>query len=102
MFEAHRDPVHPHTVHLIGELDVTSCDVLEAALREAARPGRDLVVDCGRLRFIDAAGIAVLVRAARMIGHGHLRLTNVRAGLAELIDLLHLAATVPNLRHDHA
>ncbi|AQZ68244.1 unnamed protein product [[Actinomadura] parvosata subsp. kistnae] len=89
-------------MHLIGELDVTGCDVLEAALRKAARPGRDLVVDCGRLRFIDAAGITVLVRAARMIGPGRLRLTNVRAGPAELIDLLNLPATVPNLRRDLA
>ncbi|MCK2218334.1 STAS domain-containing protein [Actinomadura sp. ATCC 31491] len=89
-------------MHLVGELDVTGCDVLEAALGEAARPGRDLVVDCARLAFIDAAGIDVLVRVAPAIGQGRLRLTNVRAGLAELLDLLNLRATVPNLRWDTA
>ena len=99
-FEAHRDRAHPPTVHIIGELDLASRDLLAAALREAARPGHDLVIDCTRLDFIDAAGISLLVRAARMIGEGQLRLTNVRAGLVELIDLLDLPATVPNLRWD--
>ncbi|GAA2214198.1 hypothetical protein GCM10009850_096630 [Nonomuraea monospora] len=89
-------------MRLSGELDVTGCGVLETALSQAARPGRDLIVDCARLGFIDAAAIAVLVRAARMIGEGQLRLTNVRAGLAELIDLLNLPATVPNLRWDRS
>ncbi|GII05573.1 STAS domain-containing protein [Planobispora takensis] len=87
-------------MHLIGELDLTTCDLLVTALSQAARPDRDLVIDCTRLDFIDAAGIAGLVRAARMIGHGQLRLTNMHAALAEIIDLLDLPATVPNLRHD--
>ncbi|MFC4912015.1 STAS domain-containing protein [Actinomadura gamaensis] len=85
-------------MHLIGELDLATCGLLAAALDEAARPGRDLVVDCARLDFLDAAGIAVLVHAAGLIGEGLLWLVNARAGPAELLDLLDLPATVPNLR----
>ncbi|GIH94231.1 STAS domain-containing protein [Planobispora siamensis] len=87
-------------MHLIGELDRTTCDLLAAAIGQAALPGRDLIIDCTRLDFIDAAGITGLVRAAQMIGPGQLRLTNMPAGLAEIIDLLDLPATVPNLRRD--
>ena len=99
-FEARRDHDHPHTLHLVGELDLATRDLLAAALREAAHPGHDLIVDCARLDFIDAAGISLLVRAARAIGEGTLRLRNVRAGPAALIDLLDLPATVPNLCRD--
>ncbi|WP_179855603.1 STAS domain-containing protein [Paractinoplanes atraurantiacus] len=96
----HRDRVDPHTVHLVGELDLATRDLLAAALSEAARPGHDLVVDCSQLDFIDASGISVLVHAAGMLGEGRLRLTSLRPGPAELIDLLDLPATVPNLCRD--
>ncbi|WP_433290823.1 STAS domain-containing protein [Actinoplanes sp. CA-030573] len=89
-------------MHLIGEVDLCTRDLLAAALDEAASPGRDLIVDCARLEFIDASGISVLVAAARRIGEAQLRLTNVQAGLAHLLDLLHLTAEVPNLRRDPA
>ncbi|MET0416215.1 MAG: STAS domain-containing protein [Actinoplanes sp.] len=95
-----RDDHDPHTVHLIGELDLAARDLLTAALGEAVRPGHDLVVDCTELRFIDASGISVLLRAAWLIGDGHLRLTHLRPGPAELIDLLDLPAAAPNLRRE--
>jgi anti-anti-sigma factor len=99
-FEARRDQEHPQTLYLIGELDLATRDLLGAALNEAARPGHDLIVDCAQLDFIDAAGISVLVRVARMLGEGQLQLTNLQPNVARLIDLLNLSATVPNLRWD--
>jgi anti-anti-sigma regulatory factor len=46
------------------------------------------------------AGIRVVLRAARMIGDGQLRLTSVHSAVAMIIDLLDLTSTVPNLRQE--
>jgi anti-anti-sigma factor len=99
-FEAYWDHGDPPTVYLSGEVDLNSHDRLAAVLDEAARPGRGVVLDCGKLTFIDVAGIRVVLRAARMIGDGQLRLTSVHSAVAMIIDLLDLTSTVPNLRHD--
>jgi anti-anti-sigma factor len=87
-------------VYLSGEVDMNTHDRLAAVLDEAARPGLDLVIDCGKLTFIDVTGIRVVLRAARMIGDGQLRLTGVHSAVAMIIDVLDLTSTVPNLRQD--
>ena len=99
-FEAYWDHGDPPTVYLSGEVDLNSHDRLAAVLDEAARPGRDLVLDCGKLTFIDVAGIRVVLRAARMIGDGQLRLKGVRGPVAVIINVLDPARTVPNLHQD--
>ncbi|GAA4605708.1 anti-anti-sigma factor [Actinoplanes octamycinicus] len=87
-------------MHLIGELDLATRDILAEALGDAARPGHDLILDCTDLDFIDAAAIAVLVCTAHGLGAGQLRLTHLRAGLADIFDLLKLPETVPNFHHE--
>ncbi len=57
---AHRG--FPVRISLSGELDVAGVPLVEELLARA-RPARGIVVDCFELRFIDAAGIAVLLRA---------------------------------------
>ena len=99
-FEAHWDHGDPPTVYLTGEVDLNTHDQLTAVLDQAARPGRDLVLDCTKLTFIDVAGIRVVLRAARVIGDGQLRLTGVHSAVAMIIDVLDLTSTVPNLRQD--
>jgi anti-sigma B factor antagonist len=56
-------------IALSGELDSSNAATLEATLASltAARPGR-LVFDLTGLRFMDSAGIAVLVGAATRVG----------------------------------
>jgi anti-anti-sigma factor len=99
-FEAYWDHSDPPTVYLSGEVDLNTHDRLAAVLDQAARPGRDLVLDCGKLTFIDVAGIRVVLRAARVIGDGQLRLKGVHGAVAVIIDLLDLAGIAPNLRQD--
>jgi anti-anti-sigma factor len=55
----------PSVVSLAGELDSTNADALRDAVASvvAARPER-LVFDLAGLRFMDSAGIAVLISAA--------------------------------------
>jgi anti-anti-sigma factor len=99
-FDAHWNHGDPPTVYLSGEVDLNTHDRLAAVLDQAAQPGRDLVLDCTKLAYIDVAGIRVVLRAARVIGDGQLRLTGVHGTVAMIIDVLDLAGTVPNLRQD--
>jgi anti-sigma B factor antagonist len=53
-------------VHVEGELDLGSSGRLEAAMREARQAAAPLmVVDLEKLRFIDMAGLRVLIAARR-------------------------------------
>ena len=99
-FEAYWDQGDPPTVYLSGELDLSTHDRFAAVLDEAARPGRDLVIDCTKLAFIDVGGVRLAVRAARVIGDGQLKLKGVHGVAALIIDILDLTRTVPNLRQD--
>jgi anti-anti-sigma factor len=87
-------------VYLTGEVDLNTHDRLAAVLDQAARPGHDLVIDCTKLTYIDVAGIRIVLRAARVIDDGQLRLTGVHGAVAVIIDLLDLAGIAPNLRQD--
>lgn len=53
-------------LELGGELDLESAPELERQLKEVGdtRPGR-LLIDLGRLEFMDSTGLAVMVRAQR-------------------------------------
>ena len=67
-------------VRASGDLDRTTAPTLTRHLQEqtAGRP-RDLVLDLAEVRFLDAAGVAVIVNAQhnRHGIHGRLRLTGV-------------------------
>ncbi|NMI01217.1 STAS domain-containing protein [Pseudonocardia acidicola] len=87
-------------MHLSGEVDLSTHDRLAAVLDGAATPGRDLVIDCTNLTFIDGRGISIIVRTARVIGDAQLRVKGVHGAVAVLIDVLDLTRAVPNLRQD--
>lgn len=61
-------------VHLSGELDSSNAERLDQALSAtlAAAPER-MVFDLSGLRFMDSAGIAVLVRAATAVASVQVR-----------------------------
>jgi anti-sigma B factor antagonist len=54
---------------LRGELDVMDAEAVAAALTAAADRGNVIVVDLAGLTFIDASGLAALVRAGRHARH---------------------------------
>jgi anti-sigma B factor antagonist len=57
-----------------GEIDTVNASALDRAIASALqRKPRSLVFELGELRFIDSAGIAVLVRAASMVNTVKLR-----------------------------
>jgi anti-sigma B factor antagonist len=58
------------TLH--GEIDLANAETAEAILREAVASGKDVVIDLGKLEFIDSTGIAVLVTAMREVNEQRL------------------------------
>lgn len=50
---------------LEGELDLANAHTLELTLHEALHRGDEVVVDLGKLEFIDSTGISLLVMALR-------------------------------------
>jgi anti-sigma B factor antagonist len=56
-------------VALRGELDVMDAEAVAATLTAAADRGNVIVVDLAGLTFIDASGMAALVRARRHARH---------------------------------
>lgn len=48
---------------LHGELDLANAKTLEASLLEAFASGKQVVVDLGKLEFLDSTGISLLVMA---------------------------------------
>jgi anti-anti-sigma factor len=83
-------------VQLDGEIDLATAPRLAEMLALFDGP---IAVDCARLEFIDAAGLEVLVRAARE--HGGLTLQNASpmlvrlVKLAELEHVLHIDGSTP-------
>lgn len=62
------------TIRVSGEVDSANAHSLATAIEEAlAQTPEAIVFDFERLRFIDSAGLAVLVRAASSVGAVRLR-----------------------------
>jgi anti-anti-sigma factor len=55
----------PTVLHLVGELDLGSCEELATRLSNALSLGRPLVVDVGDCTFADVGALRVLADAAR-------------------------------------
>jgi anti-anti-sigma factor len=52
-------------IALEGEMDLANAETAAAPLRDALHCGREVVVDLGKLEFLDSTGIAMLVAAMR-------------------------------------
>ena len=74
LIETRVDPTGAPVVMVSGELDISNAATLEATVESvtATRPER-LIFDLSRLRFMDSAGIAVLVGATSKADSVHVR-----------------------------
>lgn len=62
------------TVTVSGDLDMSNADALKATVASVtANHPQQLILDFSGLRFMDSAGIAVLVDAAKKVPHVQLR-----------------------------
>jgi anti-anti-sigma factor len=57
---------HAVVVALEGEIDVSNAAEIERSIVDASRDTARLVVDLGRLEYLDSAGVAFLHRIARL------------------------------------
>jgi len=92
--EARADPAGVPVVVLSGELDSSNADALSTELASitARRPER-LIIDLSGLRFMDSAGIAVLVGVAGRVGSVCLR--NPSKVVRRVIELTGLSELLP-------
>jgi anti-anti-sigma factor len=74
VIETRFDPAGVPIVTVTGDLDISNAPTLERAVASitAERPQR-LIFDLSGLRFMDSAGIAVLLDAAEKVSAVHLR-----------------------------
>lgn len=79
-------------VHLSGEIDVSSAQVLKAALERAAddTDGRSMLVDLTKLAFIDIAGYDALIRGTERLRSdgGTLVLRGATGAVLRVLDLV--------------
>lgn len=78
---------------LVGELDIASAGQLEERLRTLAVQGDPVVLDLGRLQFIDSLGLRELVRAVSDARRDNWNLelaTTLSSQVRQIIDLLEL------------
>src|SRR5579863_8371654 len=87
-------------VAVAGEVDIATVTRLRERLFELAASGRTLVVDLDQVSFIDSAGLAALVGAARRAGaHGaSLQVVCARPRTRQLFRLTGLDGPVPLAR----
>jgi anti-anti-sigma factor len=88
------DPAGAAIVIVSGELDISNAHSLETALASitAQRPGR-LIFDLSALRFMDSAGIAVLLGAAAKVDA--VRLRNPSPIVRRVVEVTGLTAVLP-------
>jgi anti-sigma B factor antagonist len=85
-------------VEAIGELDVATAPDLDHRLAElAARGHARIVLDLGELRFCDAHGISVFVRARTRArtAQGWFRLMAAGDQMRKILQIVRLAAAFP-------
>jgi anti-anti-sigma factor len=84
-----------HCLRLIGELDLAAVPALQAGLAEL--DGRDVVLDCSELTFIDCTGLGALVAAHHGCAGAGSRLTLVAPSgcLTRLLELTGVDGLLP-------
>lgn len=79
------------TLRPVGEVDPSTVELLQEAIRTAAGSGVDLVeVDCSGLRFLDSAGVNVLANSQRRHETGagpKLLVTNATGIVARVLEV---------------
>jgi anti-sigma B factor antagonist len=77
-------------VELAGELDLAALAAVDGAVAALlARPPQPVVLDLGRLTFLDSSGVTLLVRLANHFGQVRTRATTQR--VRRVLEVLGLA-----------
>jgi anti-sigma B factor antagonist len=79
----------PRGFRLVGELDVSNIERLNAALEPDLQDGGTVTLDLAGLAFMDSSGIQALIQAARTLGdRGRLVVRSPGRIVRRLLDLI--------------
>ena len=84
------------SVELSGELDLANAPTLEAELRKLNSDGR-ILLDLGRLEFIDSAGLALLARARARQRSESLRISPRSGQVERLFQICGFEGGIPDV-----
>jgi anti-anti-sigma factor len=82
-------------LRLVGELDLNTVPVLEAALARTRTESPPSVIDLSELRFLDLVGLRALLRAVEDDVSGFARLVGATGIVRRLIELAHTIDAPP-------
>ena len=86
------------SIHLSGELDMSSALELDRVLEAAVEHGGAVLVDLSELMFMDSTGINAFLKAALSLsGRGCLVLHGEQDRIRRVLDLVRVDASIPNL-----
>jgi anti-sigma B factor antagonist len=84
-------------ISLEGDLDFTTRDGFESEVRRILHQAPDIVLDLGRVRFIDSSGVAAILSScedASLAGNS-VRIRNVAPDLMEIFELIGVHQVLP-------
>jgi anti-anti-sigma factor len=84
-------------LRLIGELDLGTVELLEAALARTRAQPPPSVIDLSELRFLDLIGLRALLRAVEDDVAGMVRLVGATGIVHRLLELAHTIGAAPDL-----
>jgi anti-anti-sigma factor len=88
------DPSGASIVSVSGELDISTAGKLQTAVESVIdKQSERVIFDFSELRFMDSAGIAVLVGAAAKLPHVHLR--NPSPAVRRIVEITGLSDVLP-------
>lgn len=75
-------------VAVLGEIDLVSVPQVQAVL-ETIESGRDVIIDCSRLQFMDSTGLQLLVNQSQRLSAdgGSLQLRNTAFPVRHIVEI---------------
>jgi anti-sigma B factor antagonist len=84
-------------ISLEGDLDFTTRDGFESEMRRILHQASDIVLDLGRVRFIDSSGVAAILACCEdaSLARIAVRIRNVASDLMEIFELIGVQKVLP-------
>ena len=76
------------TLKLVGRVDISTAQALDAEINSCIDGAQELVLDCSALEYVSSAGLRVLLKAQkRMNTQGTMKLLHVNEIVMEVLDI---------------
>ena len=75
------------TLSIQGDIDTTSCAVLDKAVEECLPQCSRIVLDMADVKYVSSAGIRSIIKTRKLVGSNNLVLRNLRNNIMEIIKM---------------